>query len=253
MYDLPSAYLSHSQVSLFLQCPRKYEYQYVQKRRQPPTGALAYGTAIHKALEVAYTYKRDSRAVPPPEYVLQAFLEAWGQKKHVPFDSGDWNSHAALGVLSLQAYHAQLLPHHTPVHMEVSHSMDVGDGLQYTGVIDLYTEEGRVIDFKTAKRMWTDAQARETTQLTGYTLLLTDLTGLCPTGTGIHCLAKDGSVRHLDGGARTQEDIDTYVRTLHNVALQITEKRFIRRTKRAGNYLCDARWCPFYEECHGTV
>jgi hypothetical protein len=44
--------LSHTQVSLFQECPQKYAYQYLEKIK-PTTfgGALAFGSAIDKGLE----------------------------------------------------------------------------------------------------------------------------------------------------------------------------------------------------------
>jgi hypothetical protein len=48
---LPRGYLSHSQVRLYIECPRKYEYSYVREIPAPINERIFLGTVFHAAVE----------------------------------------------------------------------------------------------------------------------------------------------------------------------------------------------------------
>ena len=53
-------HLSFTQISMFLRCPRQYEYRYVQGIKSPPSGALILGRCWHETLDKNYRQKIES-------------------------------------------------------------------------------------------------------------------------------------------------------------------------------------------------
>ena len=54
--------LSHSQITLYLQCPLKYKLKYVEKLKEKPKSYLSFGKSVHTALEYLFA----SRLQTPP-------------------------------------------------------------------------------------------------------------------------------------------------------------------------------------------
>lgn len=248
-YTLPKPYLSHSQVSSYFSCPQAYYYRYIDKLPdEAPVAKLSFGTAIHKALEYAFSHRRDKGLLPPNEAVVAAFCDSWAKCKRVRFDSGEsWAEYLRIGMAVLRTYMEEVAPTVVPRFTEFEHTVELVDGLTYLGIIDLYTEDETVIDFKTAATAWTVTRAREDNQLTGYALLLLDKLGNLPRETQIHCLVKNPvGVKVVSGGMREPYHLAEYRRTLAHVAECITNGVFYKKTS---SWLCQAGRCPFYGVC----
>lgn len=70
-------YLSVSQVTTYLGCPRKYRFRYVEKREPEKRSAdLALGSVVHAAVEWWET-ERIAGSVPDVESVLRMFRIDW--------------------------------------------------------------------------------------------------------------------------------------------------------------------------------
>lgn len=50
---LPTGYLSHSQVELYLQCPIKYYYRYILQHKEPYNANLAEGSIVARLAEIS--------------------------------------------------------------------------------------------------------------------------------------------------------------------------------------------------------
>lgn len=50
----PITNFSYSQISMFELCPRQYQYTYLYKIPQPPSGALSFGSTLHNTLQEFY-------------------------------------------------------------------------------------------------------------------------------------------------------------------------------------------------------
>ena len=76
-------HVSHSQVDLYLRCPKKYEFKYVRgedpENRSPH---LIFGIAIHEALATFYRLHRedpDGMVSLGPDGLAEHFLIAWSK------------------------------------------------------------------------------------------------------------------------------------------------------------------------------
>jgi len=93
--------ISKSQLTTYLQCPRKYRFQYVEGRDwEFMPAALVFGKAIHQAAACFYQHFQQFRTKPQLEAVLLEFANAWNgecQKQPIRFQ----------GELSQQELEAQ--------------------------------------------------------------------------------------------------------------------------------------------------
>src|SRR5688572_3306489 len=67
---------SYSRISTFFFCPKKYDYRYVQERPAPQKPELAFGIALHAALETNFAQKIDTRKDLPLDKLQQSFRES---------------------------------------------------------------------------------------------------------------------------------------------------------------------------------
>ena len=106
-----------------------------------------------------------------------------------------------------------------PVQVEREFNLDL-DGCDYTlkGFIDLVDQDNVVIDHKTAKRSWNEGQADKDLQLTAYALAFRTLERRDEGGLRFDVMVrtKEPKIQHLYT-ARTQKDIDRFIKTLANV------------------------------------
>ena len=82
-------HLSHTQIELFLRCPAQWMFRYIEKRKQPPSGPLAFGITFDDAMNVNYEQKIKTDEDLTTDAVKDAFC--------TEFDSGKetvtWASH----------------------------------------------------------------------------------------------------------------------------------------------------------------
>lgn len=84
-FNLPQGHLSHSQIEMYLRCPRQYYHRYVREISRPPGISLILGTGTHKALETTHHHIVDYATPAPIEMVLATFSDSFDQNaKEVP-------------------------------------------------------------------------------------------------------------------------------------------------------------------------
>jgi putative RecB family exonuclease len=164
-------HVSVSQIKSYLSCARKYQYQYVlgiEPAHRPV--ALAFGTAVHRALEAFYELLQAHGQKPPIDEVQSAFVDRWGVETRDPlplmFDEGQTADQAKdLGVAMLGAFYQQGFVPDEVIAVERPFGIELVDpetaevcDIPMVGAIDLVARhQGRVwlIEHKTAARRFT--------------------------------------------------------------------------------------------------
>lgn len=164
-------HVSVSQVKSWLMCPRKYQFQYVlgaEPAHRPV--ALAFGTAVHRALESFYERLRDDGRKPSVDEVQTAFVDRWAVEVRDPlplrYDDGqDADGLKDMGVALLDAFCRQGFVPDEVLAVEQPFAMELVDpqtgevcDIPLVGAIDLVARhQGRVwlIEHKTAARRFT--------------------------------------------------------------------------------------------------
>jgi len=150
-------HISHSQVSEFLRCPRKYHLHY-RLGLEPefcPSGLL-FGSAVHEAIALYHQMRLEGRDASPGE-LLSAFGERW-RREVLPVKLKPRESAASLTKVAsrlLQFYVSEPRCCGEVVAVEEPFSIRLAPDIpEVWGVIDLVelSPEGRLVitDFKTA-------------------------------------------------------------------------------------------------------
>lgn len=148
--------ISPSRLKTWIDCPMKWKAVYVDSIKIAPSPAMAFGTAIHRALEA---HHRDAwyGSARPVAALVQVFREALVEEtaKGVVLDSDEMAAQATVLIgLYLDKFGAERVS-----ATELSLTAPVLDpetgedlGAELVGVIDLITADGCVVDIKTSSR-----------------------------------------------------------------------------------------------------
>jgi DNA helicase-2/ATP-dependent DNA helicase PcrA len=156
--------LSYSQIHVFEDCPKKYEYAYVLRVPQKPSSAMSFGSTVHNTLKSFYEeLKRSKEGLgiikPPDENLLLELYE----KNWVGFgydSSVHEKTRKEAGIEIMKEYYKNLYSEEeNPYMLEESFSVHMGDTV-FSGKIDRMDlvrvgesgiPEVEIIDYKTGK------------------------------------------------------------------------------------------------------
>lgn len=249
----PEVY-SHSRLSQFESCPKKFEYRYLQ-RIVPDTESIEsfLGKRVHEVLERLYRFTRQGR-VPSLPRVLHRFRALW----HEHYDAdrirvAREETHASLyrenGERCLENYYRRHYPFDADetlgVEQRVAFALDEGGAYRMQGVIDRVVRARddaiEIHDYKTGARVPRQQELDRDRQLALYQL---GIAGRYGPGRSIrlvwHYLLSNQERR----STRTPEQLDE---------LRGTTMRLIDRIRAEAEFapkpgpLC--RWCEYQDRC----
>ena len=176
--NLPKGYLSVSQIRTYLKCPRQYEYRYIHGLRSPVTSSLLIGRSFHKAIETANRVKLEDGEIMAVEDVKDTFSDAWeSEKAQVEWEDGeDQGQLKDSGLAMTSHYYQEVGQKLRPKLIEQGTTVDI-DGVPVKVVIDLVERDGKIRDFKTAKRAPAKDEADKSIQLSTYAMAYREMTG----------------------------------------------------------------------------
>lgn len=251
-------HISVSQLTTWLQCPRKYRLSYVEKLPwQTVSSALTFGTSVHAAL-ATLSQSRLEGVEPTLDDLHAAYRVAWAAEassKPIEFKDGetpeglDAMARAMLGVALEQPRVGRVLAVEEPFRIQLAEDLP-----PLVGFIDLVEErEGRavIIELKTGAQRFTDQRVADDYQPTAYALAALEM-GL--------------------PGVETIEDVEVRFHVLLKLKKPAIDERPTRRSRRQADELrevASAVWrareagvfppnrgwqcagCPFREHCDG--
>jgi RecB family exonuclease len=246
------AVLSPTQVRTYLDCPARWWFKYGLGLPEPKTSWLAFGLAIHSALELNFRYRIETGGYLPPQSAALVFRHAWmEQRGETEFrEDEDPEATGRMGERLIALYIEEVAPHIEPAAVEVDVQGEIA-GVAVAGRVDLLDREGRLVDIKTAARRPACVSSDYAFQLATY--------------------------RQITPGASGEARLDTLVKTqrpqivehsyqIGEQDLRATTTLFplVQEGMRSGLYhpnrqsmLCSRRHCPFWRECEqefgGTV
>lgn len=269
---LPTPYLSYSQVSTYLQCPRRYEQAYILRERGPTSATMAFGTAVHKGVETAIRHQLEHGAPIAMEALQEAVFEA---TSHQLSDVQQWDDVFADAAEDKARFHRwaqdmtcayvrNRLPQLKPVASE-SHLRVMLDGrVPFHAVVDIIEEypdaDMRVIrDIKVTGKVYPPQRLETSLQLSiyayltgaqavGYELFVRPKGPRQPGALHSQPQAAPGSVGPV-AQLRPPEQLLHAANLVVEVAEQISKGNFPRTDP--GSWACSSRWCPAYRQCRG--
>ena len=183
-------HISVSQINMYLGCGLKYRFNYIDEIPKPfKPAALAFGSAIHKALEWIHALKLQEKPVDH-EMAIGIFEADWYAMTmdEVRFKTGESKkTMLEKGKNILRAY----LSHSIKGNVKAVEMLfevpltdiDTGEVLEVplTGIIDLVEEGDIIVDFKTVARAISNDDLCSNLQLTAYGYAYWHLTKREPT------------------------------------------------------------------------
>jgi len=164
-------YLSPTQVSMYLRCPRQYMYRYIEGLKEPPGVALIEGSVHHKCLEQNNLHKMKTGEDKPSSEMIEMFADLFHDQAPSIADWGQDREDVVIhrGRRMQEKYIKEMAPSIHPIAAETTKTMDI-QGVQVLLITDLVHQPENsnlqtVVDYKTAKRMKSANEAQGSLQL----------------------------------------------------------------------------------------
>jgi DNA helicase-2/ATP-dependent DNA helicase PcrA len=149
---LQSFTLSYTTLSKFLRCPLSFYYEHILKVPFLKSDALAFGSAVHDALERFFWDMKRSGSFPEKETLLTYFRNGLFREA-ASFTPVQWDRRTEQGLTMLGDYYDYYIDSfHRNVEIEFSVPRMFIDGVPVTGKIDKIELDGdscTVVDYKT--------------------------------------------------------------------------------------------------------
>lgn len=266
---LPLPYLSHSQVSMYLRCPRQYFHRYIEGHKEPPGWTLSVGLSGHGALEMNNLAKIETGEDLPSRTVVERMADDLAGRFHaeqsdlVIVENGkqrkvtgkDLDTSVQDLTARLNIYMDEDAPSITPLHAEREHRAVVG-GVPLLAYTDLETANA-VWDYKFGNsRRTTYAQpkaADQSLQLSLYSILTgSDRVGyyVFLPGEELKTKTNPPEVRKV-GSTRNEGERTCAAYVVQEVARAISSGAFPLCPP--DNFLCSPEYCGFWHRCKGRL
>lgn len=244
-------HLSASQIGLFLFCPLAYKYKYVDKLDKFEANIYTeFGSSIHKALEYNYKQKKVTRCDESTDKVIQVFGKELDERI-TKLGRVYWNVEELYldGISMLRLYMKEIAPKYMPKEIERSFNITLSSiGVTIKGFVDLITEDGIIVDHKTA---WSSTYQQRTQnyvdnmlQLTAYALAYRKEFWVQETSLRIDVLKRLKGWPKFASLDTTRTDIQVLS------FLQLLEA--VKQIKEQGLYypnLANCSWCALKDTC----
>lgn len=249
--ELPKTHISVSQVNAYLRCPLSYYWRYVEGIRTPPTAAMSFGTAMHRAIEANNIHKVQHNENMPLTEVKKAWNEAWVHAAgYTDFtedeDPGEIQDE---GTRMLDVYMEQIAPTVQPILVEHVFEIDLGEGFTLKGIIDCVDQNGVIIDNKTTKRTPSGDPTSGNLQLVAYSVAHREILGMPESGVRLDYLirTKTPKVVSFSGPPRNELEIRRTLKLISSTARAIRLGVFMPNP---GNFMCSPTGCGYWDICH---
>ena len=243
---------SVSRLQTIMACGKKYEYKYINRIEEPPTPALAFGSAIHRCIETMHLLNRWDDT-----YMQRLWSDIWFESQlGIDWDSvRDRKSNKdKKGLEILEKYketnqddewlalesHFRFNPapflKGTPMLRGTFDKIMYLRGLE--GDLEKYNGRLAVIDYKTSKNPPSPLLLRVDPQLTIYHQAAKNMLGEEVVVVIHHLLTNT-----LHPSVRTDKDIEAVLLMIADGMDRIETGRLDRNI----SYACN--WCPFKQDC----
>lgn len=241
---MTSSKLSHSSITTYNDCPKKFYFRYILKIPEKPKHYFSFGKAVHAALEAMYS----SPCRPNLTALLQAYDSAWSSEgyKDKPAEK---KAHAE-GEVMISKYYEINAPGWTPcVSTEMRFDVVI-EGVRLTGFIDrvdsMPGDRIHIIDYKTGRELEPGREAGDE-QLTMYQLACETM-GLGKVGSV--SLVHVPTARWATASRHGEELVSKLISKIVHTAGAIADGKYIETPSEDACKWCDyKRMCPAW----GTV
>lgn len=248
-------HLSATQLSMFLRCPKQYEFRYVEGRKIPPSGAMVQSKAWHRAVEQNYrqkiTTEKDLPLGDMQEFFAAQYEEAL-QSEEIAFEFGENPGRLKdQGVAITEAHHKVIAPTVRPQLVEQEFRISLGDDFPYDllGYWDVVDADGVVADNKAYRRAPTQEDIDKDIQLGIYSLGYRVSTGKIEKGLRLDVVVKNKEPKAVQlHTSRTNEDCRFLLGLIEQVAKAMQSGIFYPNPN---GWHCSPERCGYWSRCLG--
>jgi len=259
-YPPRKPHVSPSQLDMYFRCGEQYRRRYINREVIPPGIALVKGSAVHKAAEVNFAQKIETREDLPLEQLQGAaeeHIDVMIAKDglFLPPEQASIGMQKVLGDAKdrtqgmVRALRMEIAPRIQPAMTEKfiriplpKHTHDL------LGRLDLATEDRRVKDLKTSSKRKYQDEVDRSDQLTFYHMAYEYETGAPPAGIDLEVIVetKVPSVQSLTS-QRTMDDRKVLLHRINAMIAGVQAGTFLPAAP--GSWICSPRFCGFYGSC----
>jgi RecB family exonuclease len=231
--------LSHSSISLYLECPQKWKFKYIDKIPEKPRHFFSFGQSCHEALEFFY----GSPLIPPSlEEVMAFFEEHWKTAGYK--DAKQEAEYKQQGRKIVKDFYAKYAPtYKAPFFVEYPFNILV-DGVAVTGKVDRIDKVDDktvdIVDYKTGKAFDLE-RVKEDAQLTMYQMAVEELLGMKVRSLTFYHLP---SQTPLTSEPHDIEQVKELRQRIVTVASSIQKSQFDPKPE---EWTC--KWCDYKPHC----
>ncbi len=250
--------ISYSSLDTYKTCPLKFKFQQIDKIRAPKNIEMAFGSAIHASLK--YMFERNP-LYPTMDEVINFFRDKW-EKQSDSFKDEDFRerkeAYLKEGISLLKNFYKKNQPwNFNTIELESFFSVELEDPKTkekhvLTGVIDRMDKNPEddsyeIIDYKTAKRMPSQAVVDEDLQMSIYHLgLIKRWPHLSPRKIklSLYFLKHGEKISTTRSAKELENTTQTILSTIKEIEGRIADNYNFPPLPSA---LCD--WCGYKEMC----
>lgn len=248
-------HLSASQLEMFARCPEQWRRRYVEGEVIPPRLAMIKGTAVHKCAEHNMRQKIESHEDLPTTEIIDAAVSCFEERiKHDGYQLGKDETASDVGkqkdsVAVMAAVHAgEQAPCYQPASVEHRFKIELPDiSHDLVGVIDLVTDKGEVVDFKTSKKLYNENDVEVSPQLSLYAAAQNADEVTVKLDVLVEPTARNPARRQLIEAKRDRSDLPVIARRVAVVSKTIDAGLFPPAA--VGSWWCSESWCGYWNTC----
>ena len=252
-------YTSASQIDAFSKCPRKWHYQYVEKKPQVWGIQLLAGDAMAAGVNAFWKERMTTRTELDPSQVIEAAIAGWHSsltrtveqgktfETHSPKEASDLQLTAAGAAVALIETWAKGV---TPVRIEEKVLIKLpGVDVELLGYLDVVLEDASVWDIKFKAKAPKKTLAHNSKQLTVYALALREKYGETPPELGLACgVGTKTPYARILPTRRDAENCAAMRDRIVEMELQIQSGLF-PPADQEHDWWCTPKWCEYFAEC----
>jgi len=241
-------YMSYSRLSMYLSCPKKFEYRYVKKMIAPTSVNLAEGSAVHSAVEFDNIIKIYHGRQGVLEEIIEAYEYAWNRKKQ-EVSKSEWVKSEETPDIVFTRDMALLKAYVGGSSNNIVPSIDpefklevIISGVPFLMFIDCIENE-RIIDYKTVSRKKSKWEIDNDIQLTLYSMAI----GISRVAFCQFLKVKVPYV-HIEESFRTTKDYAKTEDIVRDVVDAICKGSF-PRSNPSESFPCSPQYCGYWDIC----
>lgn len=233
-------HLSSSQIKLYLQCPQKYRFQYIDLIPKTfRSSALAFGSAFHSALSWFHKSRLSNGEATLEKLckVFEADLFSQQVEADVRFKEGDDDMKlAVMGREMLSLYFKQPIPKikgsEVPFVVPLTNPVTGREvGINLEGFFDLVEADDTIVEFKTSATVMSAFDIHTMLQLSAYGYAFITLYRKQPRAFKVLNFIKNKKPRlEVTETRRTKEDYEVFVSLAEQTLRAIQNGLFYPRT-----------------------